>query len=109
MKEVLIVFIVLLILLLLLSTLGGSIRINENYEDDIPLYEESLLSSRQKPWELNPQYVHQETAREIPRRVRQEEAVSRRMSQLRPVKQEAKRQEEEMVYPFDGDEAFAAV
>ena len=61
MKEVLIVFVVLLVLLIILSTLGGSIRIKENFEDDIPLYEESLLPKNTHPWALNPNFVQEES------------------------------------------------
>ena len=104
MKEILIVFIVLLILLLLLSTLGGSLRIKENY-DDIPLYEESLLPARARPWEMNPQFVSEETPKKT--HVRQEES-SQRLPYRKP-KSEKMNEPQEVVYPFDGDEAFAAV
>lgn len=45
-----------------MSTLGGSIRIHENFDDDIPLYEETLLPNNARPWALNPTYVQEETA-----------------------------------------------
>lgn len=112
MKEVLIVFIVLLILLLLLSTLGGSIRVNENYEDDIPLYEGSLLPSQAKPWESNLQYVRQEypCVRQESPRVRQEESVRRINDSSKSIAQQTPMNEDnDAVYPYDGDETFAAV
>lgn len=59
MKEVLIIFIILLVLLLMLSALGGCIRVksDEHYDDDIPLYDESLLPPTLKPWESHPAFI----------------------------------------------------
>jgi len=59
MKEVLIIFIILLILLLMVSVLGGSIRLksDEHFDDDIPLYDETLLPSSMKPWESHPTFI----------------------------------------------------
>lgn len=61
MKEVLIIFIILLVLLLMLSVLGGSIRLksDEHFDDDIPLYDETLLPSSMKPWESHPSFIPQ--------------------------------------------------
>lgn len=59
MKEVLIIFIILLILLLMVSVLGGSIRLksDEHFDDDISLYDETLLPSSMKPWESHPTFI----------------------------------------------------
>lgn len=74
MKEILIIFIILLVLLILLSTLGGSIRVKENYDDDdIPLYNESLIPEKSRPWAYNPQFVEEEEKEKPVKKVTEEE------------------------------------
>lgn len=116
MKEVFIVFVILLVLLLILSTLGGSIRIRESFDDDIPLYEETLLPPHAKPWAFNPNYVKEEEERpefkkmskpKQNKQVIQEESVTSVPEPLSPYFENDDNYDG--VSPFENDVDFAAV
>lgn len=125
MKEVFIVFIILLILLLILSSLGGSIRIHENFEDDdIPLYEESILPEGSHPWKLNPTFVEDELSKPKPTVIsypkpsndvkeRQNENEMKKRDYEQSVQEENRPVLEgymnEEVSPFEDDGDFASV
>jgi len=70
MKEMFIIFIILLVLLLIMSSLGGSIRVQqENFEDDMPLYEESIMPHNVQPWVMNPSFIPEESKYKPPPRI----------------------------------------
>ena len=119
MKEILIVFIVLLVLLLIMSSLGGSIRVQENFEDDMPLYEERIMPSDSKPWAMNPNFIPEESTYKPPPRIY---ANSLKQKQNKAVETPTKRDDvfdkmdeeelpvdEEDVSPFATDGDFAPV
>jgi hypothetical protein len=110
-----------------MSSVGGSIRVQENFEDDIPLYEENIMPRGAQPWAMNPSFIPEESMYKPPPRIyakclnknqnkpkRWLEKQETQKNDLDKLEEEEEKEEEEAVNeenvsPFAMDGDFAPV